>query len=198
MHKDHSPPKIALLTNNSWVVEGVRRLFPDVVFHYLNVRECHETLSGQYRHHEKWVIIPEAFLDDAFFEGVIRQCKTDACDGNHVLIVEISTGQTHENRLTLNSPVEVWRDKIAHLLSKPLSSASFRECNFIEKSRISLLTPSEIMIVKYLLKGHSNRDVAKIMNISEKTVGVHKLNALRKLGIRRLTPDLLPEPKLTM
>jgi two-component system, NarL family, response regulator NreC len=48
-------------------------------------------------------------------------------------------------------------------------------------------TDREIEVLRLIAAGHSNRDIAAALNISVKTVEVHKANAMRKLGLRGRT-----------
>jgi DNA-binding NarL/FixJ family response regulator len=46
------------------------------------------------------------------------------------------------------------------------------------------LTPREEEIVKLVAEAHTNREIADILHLSEKTVENHRSNAMRKLGMR--------------
>lgn len=46
------------------------------------------------------------------------------------------------------------------------------------------LTPREEEIVKLAAEAHTNKEIAEILHISEKTVENHRSNAMRKLGMR--------------
>jgi DNA-binding NarL/FixJ family response regulator len=47
-----------------------------------------------------------------------------------------------------------------------------------------LLTPRELEIVKLIAEAHTNRQIADILKLSEKTVESHRGNLLAKLGMR--------------
>lgn len=47
-----------------------------------------------------------------------------------------------------------------------------------------LLSPREREVVKLIAEGHSTREMALVLNISEKTVDRHRANVLSKLGLR--------------
>jgi DNA-binding NarL/FixJ family response regulator len=47
-----------------------------------------------------------------------------------------------------------------------------------------LLTPRELEIVKLVAEGHSTKEIAEALVISEKTVERHRANVLEKLGMR--------------
>jgi DNA-binding NarL/FixJ family response regulator len=46
------------------------------------------------------------------------------------------------------------------------------------------LTPREQQIVKLIAESHTNRQIAELLTISEKTVETHRSNILEKLGMR--------------
>jgi DNA-binding NarL/FixJ family response regulator len=48
----------------------------------------------------------------------------------------------------------------------------------------SELTPREQEIVKLIAEAHTNREIAEILHLSEKTVESHRANVLQKLGMR--------------
>src|SRR6266496_1646806 len=51
-------------------------------------------------------------------------------------------------------------------------------------ARKAELTPREQEIVKLVAEAHTNREIAGILHLSEKTVENHRSNAMRKLGMR--------------
>ncbi|HYH60166.1 MAG TPA: response regulator transcription factor [Thermoleophilaceae bacterium] len=46
------------------------------------------------------------------------------------------------------------------------------------------LTPRELEVVKLIAEAHTNKQIAQILNVSEKTVESHRGNLLAKLGMR--------------
>src|ERR671920_416354 len=50
--------------------------------------------------------------------------------------------------------------------------------------RPSELTPREEEVVKLVAEAHTNKEIAAILHLSEKTVENHRSNAMRKLGMR--------------
>jgi DNA-binding NarL/FixJ family response regulator len=46
------------------------------------------------------------------------------------------------------------------------------------------LTPREQEVVKLIAEAHTNREIAEILHLSEKTVENHRSNAMKKLGMR--------------
>lgn len=52
------------------------------------------------------------------------------------------------------------------------------------QARSDELTPREQEVVKLVAEAHTNREIAEILHLSEKTVENHRSNAMRKLGMR--------------
>ena len=46
------------------------------------------------------------------------------------------------------------------------------------------LTPRELEVVKLIAEAHTNKQIAQVLNVSEKTVESHRGNVLAKLGMR--------------
>ena len=55
------------------------------------------------------------------------------------------------------------------------------------KVRLASLTQREGEILRQLIKGSSNKTVADILEVSCRTVEIHRSNALKKLGVKSLT-----------
>ncbi len=46
------------------------------------------------------------------------------------------------------------------------------------------LTPREQEVLKLIAEAHTNREIAEVLHLAEKTVESHRANLLRKLGMR--------------
>lgn len=55
------------------------------------------------------------------------------------------------------------------------------------QARLARLTPREAQILRLLIKGASNKMVAHDLDISSRTVEIHRSNALKKLSVKSLT-----------
>jgi DNA-binding NarL/FixJ family response regulator len=55
---------------------------------------------------------------------------------------------------------------------------------FLERGEQPELTPREQEVVKLIAEAHTNREIAEILHLSEKTVESHRANVLQKLGMR--------------
>jgi DNA-binding NarL/FixJ family response regulator len=56
--------------------------------------------------------------------------------------------------------------------------------DFLERGEPPELTPREQEVVKLIAEAHTNKTIAEILHLSEKTVESHRANVLQKLGMR--------------
>lgn len=77
-------------------------------------------------------------------------------------------------------------------LEKNLINIIISDTNYTVKSDSTALTVREFLILRKLLNGHTQDQLADDLKISKKTVSSHKCTALAKLGIRSLSPLILP------
>lgn len=52
------------------------------------------------------------------------------------------------------------------------------------ESREEELTPRELQVVKLVAEAHTNKEIAELLGLSDKTIENHRANAMRKLGMR--------------
>lgn len=57
-------------------------------------------------------------------------------------------------------------------------------------SRLLVLTPAEMEVANLVRHGQTTKEIASLMNISARTVDMHRLNIRRKLGIHRKRTNL--------
>ena len=71
-----------------------------------------------------------------------------------------------------------WNDEIKNILSEQVISGDDTQTG------LNSLSQREIEIISYIKKGHSSKEIADALNISVKTVEVHRYNILKKLNLK--------------
>lgn len=79
----------------------------------------------------------------------------------------------HHFTLTINKQIE--SEALIALISRMMNQETYQ--------KIESLTPREIEILQQLAKGDSNKEIARLLTISESTVKVHVQNILKKLDV---------------
>jgi two-component system invasion response regulator UvrY len=69
-------------------------------------------------------------------------------------------------------------DEIKNILSEQVISGEDQQ------SGLNSLSQREIEIIAFIKKGHSSKEIADALNISVKTVEVHRYNVLKKLNLK--------------
>lgn len=52
---------------------------------------------------------------------------------------------------------------------------------------LSILTPRELDVARGVARGDTNKEIARVLAISSRTVEVHRANMMDKLGVRRMS-----------
>lgn len=82
---------------------------------------------------------------------------------------------------SIASGVDYFAPEITQILAHGFMSNSKPSNSFSDR---------EMEILRYICKGRSNEQIADILFISEKTVGTHKKNIMKKAGVKK-TSDLI-------
>jgi len=56
----------------------------------------------------------------------------------------------------------------------------------VEQIDLGLLTPRQRDILRLVSIGHTNREIASVLQISVRTVEVHRFNLMRRLNVRNV------------
>jgi DNA-binding NarL/FixJ family response regulator len=85
---------------------------------------------------------------------------------------------------------EFWlsRSQSSQLLTR-LSVDELREPHAV--TNLEALTPQENRVLQQCMVGHSNKEIARTLGISEQTVKIHLQHVFQKLGVRRRAELLL-------
>ena len=118
------------------------------------------------------VLVLSARDDDSSVHDAIRAGakgylpKTSASDELHFAIRSLLKGQTYISPSVASG-----------ILNRPLDGSN-------EKSTpLTMLTAREREVMKLLCEGKPNRDVAKALHISARTIDSHRANIMKKLGV---------------
>ena len=90
-----------------------------------------------------------------------RAADTDLIDA----VRTVARGERFISPSAGEAVVEAWREGRAPVAAEPLS-------------------PRELEVVKLIAEAHTNRQIAEVLSLSEKTVESHRANVLSKLGMR--------------
>jgi len=88
-----------------------------------------------------------------------------------------------------NSGLTDRQKMIVTLLSANLAEMSASHSKGLS-SRFLVLTPVEMEVANFVRHGRTTKEIATLMNISSRTVDMHRLNIRRKLGIHRTGTNL--------
>jgi len=87
------------------------------------------------------------------------------------------------------------RDSHQHLaLQLVRTSAGLSSLHDVVAKRIADLTPRERQVFELVVKGKSNKEIARILGIGQRTVETHRASVMKKIGARSI-PELV---RLTM
>lgn len=85
----------------------------------------------------------------------------------------------------LQKPFEpqLFIDTVNHMTRLALHRFKEIELKKVREERLKCLSARETELLEYLLTGSTSKDIARLYNISPKTVDVHRANIMRKLNI---------------
>ena len=100
----------------------------------------------------------------------------DPCE----VVAAIKAGAMHYLRLPLEK--ERLRDAVDQISSEAHAYADARRKMIEARNRIASLSPREREVLDWLSEGRSNKMIALELNISPRTVEIHRANMMSKLG----------------
>jgi two-component system, LuxR family, response regulator FixJ len=83
-------------------------------------------------------------------------------------------------------PREELMDAVGRALSKAQTAQARESEKQSARDRLDRLTPREHEVAMYLVAGNSNKDVARKLGISPRTVEIHRGRLMEKTGVRSL------------
>ncbi len=173
-------------------VQQVDDLVPDIVLIDINMPQMsglEVTRIVKRRHPQTGVIILTMHEDDEHLFHAIRvgasayATKDMEADVLIQMIRGVAKGEYLINENVLSRP---------HVASRVLDQ--FRELSSIDtvvENVFSPLTPREIEILDCVAQGNSNKEIARILSISDQTVKNHITSILRKLAVNDRTQAVI-------
>jgi DNA-binding NarL/FixJ family response regulator len=167
-------------------------LLPDVILIDINMPQMsglEVTRILKRRHPQTGIIILTMHEDDeqlfhAIRVGAAAYCTKDIEAADLVkLIRRVARGEYLINENVLSRPF---------VASKVLDQ--FRDLPQVDQGTegvFSPLTPREVEILDYVAQGNSNKEIARILNISDQTVKNHITSILRKLAVNDRTQAVI-------
>jgi DNA-binding NarL/FixJ family response regulator len=108
----------------------------------------------------------ERYLFDGLKAGASGYVLKRAADAELIEAVRsVAAGKSYLPAITQSELVKEW-------------------LNHGDQAPRELLTPRELDVVKLIAEAYTNKQIASILNVSEKTVESHRANVLAKLGMR--------------
>lgn len=179
-------------TDGASAVQQADLLVPDVVLIDINMPQMNGlevTRIIRRRHPQTAVVVLTMHEDDeqlfhAIRVGAAAYCTKDA-DSSHIikLIRKVARGEYLINENVLSRPF---------LANRVLEQ--FRDLTQSEHAAegvFSPLTPREVEILDCVAQGNSNKEIARILNISDQTVKNHITSILRKLAVNDRTQAVI-------
>ena len=77
--------------------------------------------------------------------------------------------------------------KACSIGSDQLKLTDLRARQALARKSIAMLSHRELGVLKLITQGHANKEIARILNISHRTVEVHRANFYAKLNLRNST-----------
>jgi len=89
-----------------------------------------------------------------------------------------------EDFLTKTAPREQVIAAIQRAMERDVQSRQQRERRASLQQRFEALTPREIEVLRYVVSGRLNKQIAAELGINERTVKLHRTNLTRRLGVQ--------------
>src|SRR5262249_3855593 len=89
-----------------------------------------------------------------------------------------------EDFLTKTAPREQLIAAIQRAMERDAQLRQQREGRASLRRRFEALTPREVEVLKFVVSGHLNKQIAAELGINERTVKLHRTNLTRRLGVQ--------------
>jgi len=158
-------------TNGKQVLEQVEKICPDIILMDIGMSEGNgiETTGVINEKHSSIKIIALTMYDDS-----IRVSKMLKAGAKGYLLKNTSKNELLEAIQLISEGGSYYSNNL--VTTKNTSGES--------KNPFADITEREIEVIKHIIKGMTNKEIANQLSISELTVNTHRKNAMRKLEIK--------------
>lgn len=186
--QESQQPQIMVIDHNQLFREKIVFLLTQntknqslLVSHYADLASGLRSLQAN--SHINLIMVESALLENSDLRYQLKLILNSKPDLKIILL-------TAHHQPTIHAQVE--QLSIDHILTKVIDPAELLSLitkilqphNIAESSNyIKNLTPRELEILEWLVKGDSNKEIAKELHISESTVKVHVQNILKKFNV---------------
>lgn len=188
MSQLHQPSHIVVIDRNRLFREKIAFLLSQDVDHSYEVIANFETIDAGLellQTHSIALLLVEAALLVEHVQLNLLKSLLKKCPQLRVILL------TSGNQPFLQAKIDLL--DIDHTMTKTIATGELLECiskvlhkNIHQSESLSYLedlTPRELEILEWLVKGDSNKEIARELSISESTVKVHVQNILKKFKV---------------
>ena len=186
-------PTIFLLGEDTGNLLELRQMFESAQLHF-ETFESVDAFLGRCDHNRAGCLVVHVGM--SLESGLDAQQRLRSLGyGLPVIIVSLSSDMAMAVRAmkagamtVLKSPVEprLMMDTIREAIAKDARTRHLHARAVEAQGRLSLLTPREREVLELLVSGKANKEVAARLELSEKTVEIHRAHVMKKLQATNL------------
>lgn len=149
----------------------------------------------QWRRHRPDITLMDLRLGETSGLDAIRAIRREAPDARVIVLTMYQGDEDIHQALAAGAATYLLKDMLSddlirtvrevHAGGQPIDETVKARLN--ERAAQPPLTPREIQVLKLVAKGHRNKEIAALLNLSEETVPVHLKNIFAKLKVNERT-----------
>ena len=183
--------KVLMSSNLEIVSEAIKRIFIDM-FEIENVYTTKDINKIKKEELYKYDIVCINISKGEDYIDQIKYIKNNNKNLKIIVFDRYKSINTLKNIISLDVEGYVVdiedKEEFHYIISKILRGGKFYESNFVKEiitpSNKHLISKREKEVIKQLVKGYDNLQIAKNLNITENTVKKHVTNILHKLKLK--------------
>lgn len=185
------PVRIVIADDHAMFRQGVLRLFAAVD----NVDVIADADNGDdliklIEQHQPDVAIVDISMPGPGATGIVEQVEKSSVDCKLIaLTMHMEPSYAHELlRLGMSAYVikDAAFDELLEAIDSVIEDEQYLSRQIVESSNQEpALTERELQCLRYTARGETGKHIARLLDISERTVRFHLSNACRKLGVQR-------------